>query len=157
MTVLMKLDNDCEVAVIANATQITYDEAMAALGRIDLPYDLESPVFANPINLYRALIKLGFWKKNITLTMLLNGECEKGSTIVLVKKSLTQQHYVTWEGIDNQGNHLLLWGQKETPVTRTPAQLKELFLTSWPNCAFQVYKASFWRLMWEKFKAFFIK
>jgi len=152
---LMRLYNDCEVAALSIATQKTYEQVKSALNRINLPGDLESPIFSNPWNLYRALVKLGFWKMNVTLQMLLNGECEQNTTIVLVKKSFTQQHWIVWAGIDGSGNHRLFWGDSGKPVVKTPAQLSELFLTSSPNCAFQVYKANFFRLMFERIKSFF--
>lgn len=145
---------DCAVPCVGNSTGNTYEAAHAALHHADLPFFLESPLFSNPWNLYRALIVLGFWKMNVTLQMLLNGKCEAGRTIVLVKKSFTQQHWVVWAGIDGFGNHLLFWGDSEKPVSKTPAQLSELFLTSSPNCAFQVYKANFFRLMFERLKRY---
>jgi hypothetical protein len=45
------------------------------------------------------------------------------------------------------------WGDSETPCIITKQQLVDFYRKGWPNCAFQVYKANFWRLMWEKFKA----
>lgn len=152
---LMRLYNDCEVAALSIATQKTYEQVESALNRINLPGDLESPIFSNPWNLYRALVKLGFWKMNVTLQMLLNGKCEAGKTIVLVKKSFTQQHWVVWAGIDAFGNHLIYWGDSKTPVKKSPIELQKLFVTSKPNCAFQVYRANFWRLMLARFQAIF--
>ena len=155
MVVLMRYQTDCEVAALATALNITWEEAQKALDWRRLPKGLENPVFGNPINLYRALIGLGYWKQNITLTMLLNGTCTPRKTIVLVKKSFVQQHWVVWAGIDAFGNHLLLWGDNEKPVAKTPVEMRDLFCKSIPNCAFQPYKASAWRILWEKIKAFF--
>lgn len=146
---------DCHNAAIGTACQVSYEKTSKATGHKDLPGPLESPLFSNPWNLYRALIVLGFWKMNVTLQMLLNGDCEAGKTIVLVKKSFTQQHWVVWAGIDGFGNHRLFWGDSEKPVMKTAAQMQSLFLTSKPNCAFQVYKANFWRLMLARLQAIF--
>lgn len=153
--VLMREERDCHNAAIGTACQVSYEEASKATGHKDLPGPLESPVFSNPWNLYWALIVLGFWKMNVTLQMLLNGKCQPCRTIVLVKKSFTEQHWVVWAGIDGFGNHLFYWGDSERPVKKTPAEVRELFLKSKPNCAFQVYKANFFRLMWERLKALF--
>jgi hypothetical protein len=98
---------------------------------------------------------LGFWKRNVTLTMLLNGDCEAGKTIVLVKKSFTQQHWVVWCGIDAFGMHRCLWGDKAEPRLLSPKQMRDYFTTSKPNCAFQVYKANFWRLMLARVQGWF--
>ncbi len=155
--VLMKCEGgrDCHNAAIGTACQVSYEDANKATGHKDLPGPLESLIFSNPWNLYLSLIKMGFWKMNVTLQMLLNGQCKPGKTIVLVKKSLTQQHWVVWAGIDGFGNHLFYWGDSEKPRTVTASELRELFTTSRPNCAFQVYRASFWRLMWERLKSLF--
>lgn len=153
---LMRLDNDCEVAALSIATQKTYEQVESALNRINLPGDLESPIFSNPWNLYRALIVLGFWKMNVTLQMLLNGDCEPGKTIVLVKKSTTQQHWVVWAGIDGFGMHRFFWGDSATPCLKSPTEVRRLFTVGSPaNCAFQVYRANFWRLMLARLQAIF--
>lgn len=154
MPVLMRYKTDCEVAAIATACGVDWVTACAALHWRKMPGVLEV-IFANPWNLYKALITLGFWKKNVTLQMLLNGKCEPGKTIVLIKKSFTQQHWVVWAGLDGFGNHLFFWGDSEKPVKKTPVEVQELFLKSKPNCAFQVYKANFWQLMFAKVQAFF--
>lgn len=153
--ILMKESNDCHNAVIGTACEASYEAASKAIGHIDLPGPLESPIFSNPWNLYRALITLGFWKMNVTLQMLLNGKCQPGKTVVLVKKSFTQQHWVVWAGLDPFGMHKVLWGDSEKPRLISSIELQKLFTTSKPNCAFQVYKANFWRLMVAKVQSWF--
>lgn len=154
--ILMKESNDCHNAVIGTACEVSYEAASKAIGHIDLPGPLESPIFSNPWNLYRALIVLGFWKMNVTLQMLLNGDCEPGKTIVLVKKSTTQQHWVVWAGIDGFGMHRFFWGDSATPCLKSPTEVRRLFTVGSPaNCAFQVYRANFWRLMLARLQAIF--
>lgn len=155
----MRQLNDCHNPVIANSTGVTYEEASRALLHYDLPSMLESPIMSNPWNLYRALIVLGFWKKNITLTMLLAGDCEPGKTIVLLhnpENPLLAQHWITWHGIEN-GLHLLAWGNSQEFKRVTPELLTDYYRKGFPNCAFQVYKCNILRVWWEKIKMFFSK
>ena len=149
--VLMREERDCHVAAIATACQVTYEEAAKALNHVDLPGPLESPIFSNPWNLYRALIKLGFWKKNITWSMLADSQALPDETIVLVKDSQLAQHWIVWGGVqlthDSKRLHRCFWGNSESPVYIEDKRFKEMFLSHWPNCAFQVYKANFWTLL----------
>jgi hypothetical protein len=157
MTVLMRYQTDCEVAALATALNITWEEARKALDWRRLPKGLENPVFGNPWNLYKALIKLGFWKKNITLNDLLSGNAEAGKTIVLLHSPINptlEQHWVTWHGV-NKGFHLLAWGDSQEFKQVTESQLTDLFKKGFPNCAFQVYKASFFRLMIARAQSLF--
>lgn len=155
--VLMREKTDCEVAAIANACGVTYDRAANALDWRRLPKDAENPVFGNPWNLYRALISLGFWKKNVTLTDLLSFRAEPGKTVVLIhdpQNPTLQQHWVTWHGMAGPA-HLLAWGQSQELKRVSAAVLTEYFRKGWPNCAFTVYKASVWRLIVAKMQSWF--
>lgn len=156
--VLMRETNDCHNPVIANACGVTYEQAAAATGHKNLPSALESPIFSNPWNLYRALIKLGFWKRNVALTDLLNGNCEPAKTVVLLHhpdNPLLAQHWVTWHGITAYGLHLLAWGDSQEFRRVSPQMLTAYYRKGWPNCAFQVYKANFWRLMLARVQSWF--
>lgn len=155
-TVLMRRGTDCEVAALATALGITWEQARDLLSWRDLPGPLENPVFGNPWNLYRALIRAGYWKYNITLADLLNGRCEPGKTIVLVKKSTTQQHWVVWAGINGFGQHQFYWGDSKELRLKSPGEVRALFTAGAPaNCAFQVYKANIWRLMLARVQGLF--
>jgi hypothetical protein len=159
LPVLMQKENDCEVAALATACAVTYDQAKKALGWQDLPGGAENPIFGNPWNLYWALLNLGFWKKNVTLTQLLKGEAEPGKTVVLVhfpEQPTLKQHWVGWGGRKIDGAHTLYWGKSELPVHVKDNVLKDLFKRGWPNCAFSVYKASAWRILWEKLKGWIL-
>lgn len=154
----MRGQTDCEVAAIANACGVTYDQSREVLDWRRLPKNLENPVCGNPWNLYRALISLGYWKKNITLTDLLTGTAEPGKTIVLIhnpESPTLQQHYVTWHGKDCYGRHLLAWGASQEFRRVSPDLLSDYYRRGWPNCAFQVYKASIWRLIIARVQSWF--
>lgn len=158
MPVLMRYQTDCEVAALATALNITWEEAQKALDWRRLPKGLENPVFGNPLNLYRALIDLGYWKANKTLTQLLKGDYEPGKCIVLVHNPTNptlQQHWVVLGAkLPDHGGYEAFWGDSETPRFITEKMLKEYFLAGFPNCSFQPYKASAWRILWEKIKRF---
>ena len=148
---------DCHNAAIGTACQVSYDDASKATGHKDLAATLESPIFSNPWNMYRALAKLGFWKKNITLTNLLQDAAEPMRTIVLIHNldnPTLSQHWIVWGGIKG-GYHVCYWGDSDKPRLIAAQRLESLFRRGWPNCAFQVYKANFFRLMWEKLKMLF--
>jgi len=158
MIVLMRTKTDCEVASIATATGKTYEESKKALSWRDLWSWLENPVFGNPWNLYLSLIWLGFWKRNIVLNDLLSGNCIPGKTVVLVhdsKNSNFSQHWVVWGGV-YLGMHLLYWGDSKIARIVSPGRLKDYFLKGNPNCAFEVYRASIWRIVYEKIKSIFL-
>jgi hypothetical protein len=157
--ITMQHQTDCEVAAIATALQISYDEAKKALDWHRLPNGLENPAFGNPWNLYRALIDLGYWKANKTLDQLLKGDYKPYKTIALLhdpKSPVMKQHWVVLgaKGRDH-GDLEVFWGDSASPRRITEKMLKEYFLAGWPNCAFQPYKASAWRILWEKIKRFF--
>jgi hypothetical protein len=119
---------------------------------------MESPIFSNPWNLYRALLALGYWKRNLTLADLLAGDCDPGKTIVLLhnpKDPVFSQHWVVWDGKNPAGDHRLLWGDSAAARVISPGRLKDYFLKGWPNCAFEVYRASIWRIVYEKIKSIF--
>lgn len=151
----MRENSDCEVAALATACQVSYDQAKAALNWRKLPMGAENPVFGNSLNLHRALIKLGFWKRNVTLTELLAGKCKAGETVVLVKLSPLQQHWVVWAGRKGE-MHAFFWGSEETPKWIRADRLIEYFTEDGPvNEAFEVYKANAFRVIIERVKSFF--
>jgi len=159
--VLMQCDGkrDCAVAAIGTACNVSYDQAAKALNHIDLPGPLESPILSNPWNLYRALVRLGFWKKNITLKMLLTGEAKAYDTIVLVKESLLAQHWVVYAGTQinvktGKLRYRFLWGDSDDIRIKSEEETILLFLTAWPNCAFQVYRANVFKIWVEKMQLF---
>lgn len=154
---LMRGKTDCEVAAIANACGVTYEQALDALDYRRLPKGLENPILGNPWNLYRALIRLGFWKRNVTLSDLLRGTAEPGKTVVLLhdpQNPTLQQHWVTWHGKTGD-HHALAWGDSRELRYISSYQFADYFRKGWPNCAFTVYKASVWRLIVAKMQSWF--
>lgn len=155
--VTMQHSTDCEVAALATACQCSYDKAKSALNWADLPGGLENPVFGNPLNLHRALLRLGFWKINRTFGDIVSGKCAPGKTVILVKKSVTQQHWCVLASAMN-GLVGLYMGKKPEPTYYTVGQFKEMFTCDGPvNEAFEVYKCSIWRVLWEKIKGLWKK
>jgi hypothetical protein len=153
--ILMEQERDCLVAALATATQASYDAAESALFHKNLPGMLESPIFGNPINAYKALLKLGYWKKNVTMTELLSGKAEPMKTVVLLHNPdapIMTQHWVVYAGKDPYGKHLLLWGNSKVAKAVDDKTLEEFYRRGWPNCSFTVYKANFWTLIWNKIK-----
>ena len=157
--ILMRHDTDCEVAALATACEVSYEEARKALGWKKLPLGAENPVFGNPINLYRALINLGFWKHNIRFRDLAKGRATPNKTVVLIHNKanpILQQHWVVWAGLDANKNHLLWWGINDKTLVAVPSQtMSEYFYKGFPNCAFTVYKASLLRVVWQKIRRIF--
>ena len=158
--VLMREERDCHNAVIATACQVGYEEASRATNHRKLG-GLESPIFSNPWNMYRAIARLGFWKKNVTWRDILSGRYEPMRTIVLVKNSILEQHWIVLGhrkvALSGSASFQCYWGDSVKPVWIHEDRLKELFLSHWPNCAFQVYKASFWTLLWARILSLFGK
>lgn len=157
--ITMQHQTDCEVAAIATALQISYDEAKKALDWHRLPNGLENPVFGNPWNLYRALIDFGYWKMNKTLTQLLKGDYIPYKTLVLLhdpESPIMKQHWVVLgaKGRDHGGLEVF-WGDSEAPRFITEKMLKEYFLAGWPNCAFTVYKANALHLLFRRIESIF--
>lgn len=153
--ILMEHDTDCEVAAIATACQVSYDEAESALGWRKLPLGAENPVFGNPLNLHKALLKLGFWKDELTLSELLAGKGKPGQTIVLLKKSVTQQHWTVYFGRIGE-QYGFLWGNSTTPVWLTSDQVSRYFLNDGPcNTAFTVYPTGLFELIWRRIQMWF--
>lgn len=157
--VLMRHETDCEVAAIATACEVSYEQSRDALGWRKLPEGAENPVFGNPWNLYRALIDIGFWKRNIRFRDLASGRATPDKTIVLIHNKANptlEQHWVVWAGLDEDGNHKLWWGiNDETYVVVPPQTMSAYFHKGWPNCAFEVYKASIFEILWLRFKRLF--
>jgi len=157
--ITMQHQTDCEVAAIATALQISYDEAKSALRWQKLPFNANNPIYGNPYNLYIALMNLKHWKANKTLTQLLKGDYKPYKTIALLhdpKSPIMKQHWVVLgaKGRDH-GDLEVFWGDSEAPRLITEKMLKEYFLAGWPNCAFEPYKANITRILWEKIKVFF--
>lgn len=152
--VLMKFDSDCEVAAIATATGKTWQEARNALGWEPLNYGLENPIFGNPINLYHALLKLGYWKRNITLSDMFKCDYKPLETIVLLhdeRNPILYQHWAILGGYDAvTGTFEIYLGYEKEPIFITSTQFTSMFLKGFPNCAFQVYKANPLRLVVHK-------
>jgi hypothetical protein len=159
MVVLMRSKTDCEVAALATALGITWEESQKLLDWRRLPKGLENPVFGNPLNLYRALADAGYWKINKTLTQLLKGDYTPGKCIMLVhnpSNPTMQQHWILLGAKrPDHGGFDVFWGDSEQPRFITESMLKEYFLGGWPNCSFEPYKAHIIRIWWEKIKAFF--
>ena len=151
--VLMRTENDCEIAALATATGKTYEEAEAAFSGLPAV----DPIRGNPESLYAALIRLGFWKRNITWEMLQNHQAEPGKTVILIhnpERPTLSQHWIVIAEYSPDGFRCF-WGcsisaghDATQPVNVSAVQMKSLFLRGWPNCAFQVTTGT----VFERFK-----
>ena len=160
--VLMQEERDCAVAAIGTALSVIYEQAAKALNHANLPGPLESPLLSNPWTLYRAISRLGFWKKNLTWMQVKSCEAMPGKIIMLVKQDLLTQHWIVWDGTlnANEGKfHRVFWGNSEEPRYYPEAKLDEMLHKAPPYCIFEVYKFtgsrwSLWaRLAWERIKS----
>lgn len=152
--VKMKYDTDCEVAMVATECGVSWETAKDALNWKDLISGLENPLFGNPYNVYLALIKLGFWKQNINWKQLQ----EDVRCCVLIhfpEEPTLKQHWIVRHHIDEDKNHYCYFGKSDDFTVISNYKMKKLFLSGYPNCAFQVYKAGFWRLLVEKIRGWF--
>ena len=153
MPVTMRRTSDCEVAAMATATGKTYEEVYRAEGRKELSSGLNDPIWGNPETLYLTLIKLGFWKRNITWSDLENQRAKPGKTIILIHDPthpILTQHYVVLSGY-YPGGFQCYWGypitpnhDPQNPVNVEREKMKDLFLKGWPNCCFEVTTDTAW-------------
>lgn len=147
--VLMRTENDCEIAAIATATGKTYEEAEKAFS----PLPAIDPIRGNPLASYAALIRLGFWKRNITWDHLLTRAATPGKTVILIhdpKSPTMRQHWVVLAEYSPDGFRCF-WGcpvapdhNPASPVNVSIMKMKDLFLLGWPNCAFEVIPDTWW-------------
>ena len=148
--VLMRMSNDCEIAAIATATGKTYEEAEKAFW----PLPAIDPVRGNPLTSYNALIRLGFWKRNITWADLVERRAEPGKTVILVHdpdSPYFRQHWIVLAGY-SQAGFRCFWGypinpnhNAEIPVEIATERMQNLFLKGWPNCAYQILPLTWWQ------------
>lgn len=137
--VRMRKDNDCAVAALATAAQVSYEEAEKALMRVDLPGDLESPVFENPENLRMAIERLGFKPINRTFNDITRGIAAKNKTIVLLHSPANpflKQHWVVLEDVI-PWRVSFHWGDG-TVKGYTIDQFRVMFTKGFPNAAWEV-------------------
>lgn len=156
--ILMREERDCHNAAIGTACQVTYEQASRATGHINLPGPFESPIISNPWNLYRALINLGFWKRNIVLHDILTCNYEHDKTIVLLhapNDPYLSQHWIVLSTCDVFGFYKAYFGDKTEPRFIRRDDFSQMFLAGQPKCAFQVYKANFWELIKARILSWF--
>jgi hypothetical protein len=149
---LMQTPVECETAMIATLTQTDYDKVNKLMHRKRwLPDWLENPIYGNPLTVYWVLTKLGFWKDNLFINEFLMGKAVPYKTAMLVKKSLTKQHWVVFCGYDNNEYHFL-WGDRFTPIALSRKQVINLFKTDgFVNDCFTVYKCNVFNKLLQRF------
>jgi len=161
---LMQLPVECETAAIATCTQVNYDIVNEVMHRIrKLPDVIENPIYGNLLTILYTLLKLGFWKKELTLTQFINKEAVPNKTMMLVKRNVTQQHWVVFAGIttvqDNSEINRTIdlyhfhWGYELKPKALTREQVIDYFTTDGPvNTCFIVYKCNIIKKLTESLK-----
>lgn len=147
--VLMRTENDCEIAAIATATGKTYEETEKAFW----PLPAIDPIRGNPLASYAALIRLGFWKRNISWDHLLTRAAAPGKTVILIhdpESPLTIQHWIVLAEYSPE-SFRCFWGHSvvpghdpSIPVNVSIVRMKDLFLGGWPNCAFEIISDTWW-------------
>lgn len=145
--ITMREDRDCLVAAIATLLGISYEAAYKLLWHFNLPFFLESPILANPLNAVRAIRAAG-WQANdkVKISELLKGEMEPGKVLCLVHnpagffQGILGQHWVVYMGMNAPGEYLFHWGQKQSLKVLTQAELVDMLTAGWPNCIISVSK-----------------
>ena len=144
--VLMRNERDCQISSLGSATGKTYEQVSQAFK----PLPAQDPIDSNPESLYYALIRLGFWKRNITWTMLEQRKALPEKTVILVHNAASPylvQHWIVLAKYDDNGIWAY-WGDRVEPRLKSWAEMKHLFLDGFPNSCFQVINDT----AWERFK-----
>lgn len=139
--VTMREERDCAVAAVATACGVSYEEAHKALWHWNLPFFLESPLLSNPLNVTRAIRKLGFEANDkATISSLLRGELPRGTVCLMHDPSnpLWAQHWVVF--LERTSNHRFIfhWGQTQTTKILERDELVIMLTAGWPNCIIHI-------------------
>lgn len=166
---LMQSPIECESAAIATCTQVDYDKVNDAMHRVrKLPDVIENTLYGNPLTVLYTLLKLGYWKKELTLTQFINREGVPNKTMMLVKRNVTQQHWVVFAGITTTQSDKGVdrpidlfhfhWGYELKPKTLTTEQVIDYFTNDGPfNTCFIIYKCNVVKKLSELLKMWFFR
>ena len=139
--ITMREERDCAVAAVATACAVSYEAAHKAIWHWNLPFFLESPLLSNPLNVVRAVRKLGFNADDkARISALLKGELPAGKTICLMHdhdSPFLAQHWVVYMGRDGE-RYLFHWGQYQTLRVLPQDELVNMLTAGWPNCIIEV-------------------
>lgn len=137
---------DCHCPIVANTTSkalnrcVTYEEASKALYHWNLPWLLESPILSNPLNVCRAIRKLGCKADDkAKITQLLRKELPEGRTICLMHNTdsfvagVIGQHWVGLEKYNSDGTYSFHWGYKQELETFSEADVIKMLTSGFPN------------------------
>lgn len=98
--VTMRTTSDCEESALGTAANVSYDAAKRAVAKPPiLPESVTDPLFGNPFNMSEAIRRLGFHPITRTQTDILSGKAKAGKTVVLLRASTLQQHWVCLESV----------------------------------------------------------
>jgi hypothetical protein len=145
---------DCHVPVVAitcgNALgrRVSYEEASRALWHWNLPWILESPILSNPLNVCRAIRKLGCKANDkAKISELLRGELAPGKTICLVHNpsgaimGTLQSHWICYMGQDEGNQYLFHWGLSQKLRVYNEQEVVDMLTSGFPNVIISVEKA----------------
>jgi len=151
---LMRKSDDCEIAAISTATGKSYEEVAKKLNKQALPFGLSDPIWSNPDSLYLLVSKLGYWKRNVTLSMLKLRQATPGKTIILVhnpQRPTLSQHWVCLESYRGEGGYNVWWGIAKyaghnpmNPAFVSETEMESLYRKGSPNCAFEIVNDTAW-------------
>lgn len=165
---LMQSPVECETAAIATCTQVDYDKVNEAMHRVrKLPDVIENPIYGNPFTVLYTLLKLGYWKDELTLTEFLDKKGIPNKTMILVKKNVVKQHWVVFAGVSIENNEIhgniteyfhFHWGYEVTTRKLTKEQVKDYFTNDGPfNTCFIIYKCNVVKKLSELLKMWFFR
>ena len=98
--VTMRESADCEESSLATAANVSYEQAKRAIGKPPiLPEAVNDPIFGNPENMKAAIRRLNRTPITRTQTDILSGKAAAGKTVVLLRASTMQQHWVCLAGV----------------------------------------------------------
>lgn len=132
-----KHPNDCEWVCLCNMTGEKPNRVRRALGWVDLPGDLENPVFGNHLVVREAIHRLGYKPIALDCDDIIMGKAKLGKTMVLLHSptSILAKHWAQLVDLSDR-EVVFAWGDG-TEKRFTFARFRVLFSRQ-PSIAYQL-------------------